>query len=132
MVGVGGAALKERDRRKRKAEQQKRRRDAGLDNLFGNSKALDEAINTTVFSAADHCPDELIDEDLMNILTELTRNVMRAGGGSPQAWMTAHERAVNSTFAIHHEIRRAESFDLTTLSVALRQLRNLTSSTTTR
>ncbi|WP_162142003.1 NAD-glutamate dehydrogenase [Ilumatobacter coccineus] len=27
---------------------------------------------------------------------------------------------------MHQEIRRAESFDLTTLSVALRQLRNLT------
>jgi glutamate dehydrogenase len=27
---------------------------------------------------------------------------------------------------MHTEIRRAESFDLTTLSVALRQLRNLT------
>ena len=65
-------------------------------------------------------------DDLMNVLAELTRSVMRSAHGSPDEWIEAHERAVGRTIAMHQEIRRAESFDLTTLSVALRQLRNLT------
>ena len=65
-------------------------------------------------------------DDLMNVLAELTRSVMRSAHGSPDEWIAAHERAVGRTIAMHQEIRRAESFDLTTLSVALRQLRNLT------
>ena len=39
--------------------------------------------------------------------------------------MAANERSVGRVGAMFTEIRRAESFDLTTLSVALRQLRNL-------
>jgi glutamate dehydrogenase len=62
----------------------------------------------------------------MTVLAGLTRNVMRAADGSPLAWIAANERAVGRAIAMHREIRRAESFDLTTLSVALRQLRNLT------
>lgn len=65
-------------------------------------------------------------DDLMNVIAELTRRVMRSEGGSTQAWMELNQRAVARTVAMHQEIRRAESFDLTTLSVALRQLRNLT------
>jgi glutamate dehydrogenase len=65
-------------------------------------------------------------DDLMNVIAELTRSVMRSAEGSPEEWIAAHERAVGRTIAMHQEIRRAESFDLTTLSVALRQLRNLT------
>jgi glutamate dehydrogenase len=65
-------------------------------------------------------------DDLMMVLADLTRNVMRSGGGSPAAWIGANERAVGRAIAMHNEIRRAETFDLTTLSVALRQLRNLT------
>jgi len=65
-------------------------------------------------------------DDLMNVMSELTRSVMRSAHGSPDEWIAAHERAVGRTIAMHQEIRRAESFDLTTLSVALRQLRNLT------
>ena len=67
-------------------------------------------------------------DDLMNVIAELTRRVMRSADGSPQAWIDANRRAVARTVAMHREIRRAESFDLTTLSVALRQLRNLTMS----
>ena len=51
---------------------------------------------------------------------------MRSADGSPASWIEANERAVGRALAMHTEIRRAESFDLTTLSVALRQLRNLT------
>jgi glutamate dehydrogenase len=65
-------------------------------------------------------------DDLLTVLADLTRNVMRSAGGSPRAWIEANERAVGRALAMHTEIRRAESFDLTTLSVALRQLRNLT------
>lgn len=65
-------------------------------------------------------------DDLMTVLADLTRNVMRSTDGSPVSWIEANERAVGRALAMHTEIRRAESFDLTTLSVALRQLRNLT------
>ncbi len=65
-------------------------------------------------------------DDMLTVLGELTRNVMRVGDGSPSAWIAANERAVARALGMHTEIRRAESFDLTTLSVALRQLRNLT------
>jgi glutamate dehydrogenase len=64
--------------------------------------------------------------DLMTVLADLTRLVMRSADGSPAAWIEANERAVGRALAMHTEIRRAESFDLTTLSVAIRQLRNLT------
>jgi glutamate dehydrogenase len=64
-------------------------------------------------------------DDLMTALADLSRNVMRSGGGSPEDWIAANERAVDRATAMHREIRRAESFNLTTLSVALRQLRNL-------
>jgi glutamate dehydrogenase len=64
--------------------------------------------------------------DLMTVLADLTRQVMRSAGGSPAAWIEVNERAVGRALAMHTEIRRAESFDLTTLSVAIRQLRNLT------
>jgi len=65
-------------------------------------------------------------DDLMTVLADLTRNVMRSANGSATSWIDANERAVGRALAIHTEIRRAESFNLTTLSVALRQLRNLT------
>jgi hypothetical protein len=41
------------------------------------------------------------------------------------SWRTANERAIARTGAMFTEIRRAERFDITVLSVALRQLRNL-------
>jgi glutamate dehydrogenase len=65
-------------------------------------------------------------DDLMTVLADLTRHVMRSADGSPATWIERNERAVGRALAMHTEIRRAESFDLTTLSVALRQLRNLT------
>ena len=65
-------------------------------------------------------------DDLMTIIADLTRLVMDKAAASPAAWIAANERAVGRALAMHTEIRRADSFDLTTLSVALRQLRNLT------
>ena len=65
-------------------------------------------------------------DDLMTVIADLTGLVLATANGSPEAWMAGNERAVARAMAMHTEIRRAESFDLTTLSVALRQLRNLT------
>ncbi len=64
-------------------------------------------------------------DDLMTVLADLTSVVLEVADGSPEVWMAANQRSVSRAMAMHTEIRRAESFDLTTLSVALRQLRNL-------
>jgi glutamate dehydrogenase len=45
--------------------------------------------------------------------------------GSVDDWARANERAVNRTLGMFTEIRRADSFTLTNLTVALRQLENL-------
>ncbi len=60
------------------------------------------------------------------MLAALTRNVLVTADGSSADWIAHNQRSVGKAIAMHTEIRRAESFDLTTLSVALRQLRNLT------
>ena len=62
----------------------------------------------------------------MTVLADLTAHVIRTAEGSPEAWIEANRSAYNRMIDMETEIRRAESFDLTTLSVALRQLRNLT------
>ncbi len=67
-------------------------------------------------------------DDLLAVLASLTRNVLVAADGSPSEWIANNQRSVGKAIAMHTEIRRAESFNLTTLSVALRQLRNLTMS----
>ena len=64
-------------------------------------------------------------DDLLTALTELTRTVIESAGGSIDRWVQANERSVARVLAMFTEIRRGESYDLTTLSVALRQLRNL-------
>ncbi len=65
-------------------------------------------------------------DDLMTVLADLTAHVIRTAEGLPDAWIGANRSAYNRMIDMETEIRRAESFDLTTLSVALRQLRNLT------
>ncbi len=65
-------------------------------------------------------------DDLMSVLADLARLVMRSGHDSVANWIGSNERAVGRVIAMHTEIRRAETADLTTLSVAVRQLRNLT------
>jgi glutamate dehydrogenase len=64
-------------------------------------------------------------DELLTVLADLTSEVMRTDDGSTARWIRANDRAVNRALAMHTEIRRAESLDLTTLWVALRQLRNL-------
>lgn len=68
-------------------------------------------------------------DDLLSALTDLTSDVL-AHGGDAAAWAAAQSRAVSRATSIFSEIRRVGTFDLTTLSVALRQLRNLVLSTT--
>ena len=64
-------------------------------------------------------------DDLMTILAELAGTVIRRSGGSTESWIAANERPLARALEMFAEIRRAEVFDLTNLSVALRQLRNL-------
>jgi glutamate dehydrogenase len=64
-------------------------------------------------------------DDMLLTLAELTSAVIESADGSVEAWLAANERPVARAQAMVTEIRRAEVFDLTTLSVALRQFRNL-------
>jgi glutamate dehydrogenase len=63
-------------------------------------------------------------DDLLSTLAELTQACV-SSGGSVEEWQSINARPVGRVGVMLTEIRRAESFDLTTLSVALRQLRNL-------
>ncbi len=71
-------------------------------------------------------------DDLLTALAELTTAVIESADGSVDGWLTANERSIARANSMFTEIRRAETYDLTTLSVALRQLRNLALTTVTR
>jgi glutamate dehydrogenase len=64
-------------------------------------------------------------DDLMTTLAELAASVLNGGRGTVEPWLASNERAVQRVTTLLAEVRRAESFDITNLSVALRQLRNL-------
>jgi glutamate dehydrogenase len=64
-------------------------------------------------------------DDLLGALAGLCTTVMRETDGSVPDWLGRNARGVERTQALLTELRRAERLDLTTLSVALRQLRNL-------
>jgi len=64
-------------------------------------------------------------DDLLTALAELTTAVIESADGSVEGWLEANERSIARANSMFTEIRRAETYDLTTLSVALRQLRNL-------
>ncbi len=68
-------------------------------------------------------------DDLLSAMAELTTAVIERSGGSVDAWAETNERSISRSAEMFTQIRRAESFDLTTLSVALRQLRNLSLTT---
>jgi glutamate dehydrogenase len=67
----------------------------------------------------------------MTTLRDLTHDALRSGDvfTSPAElvahWLTANEHSVRRVLEVFMEIRTGNTFDLTTLSVALRQLRNL-------
>ncbi len=69
-------------------------------------------------------------DDLLSTLAALTEACLTASGGDVDEWMDANLRAVARVGGMLTEIRRAETYDLTTLSVALRQLRNLSVAST--
>jgi glutamate dehydrogenase len=62
-------------------------------------------------------------DDLLAALADLAEDAITAG--SVADWMAASERMVSRASGLFTEIRRVDAHDLTTLSVALRQLRNL-------
>ncbi|CAN5803810.1 NAD-glutamate dehydrogenase [soil metagenome] len=64
-------------------------------------------------------------DDLLSTLAELTEIVLRSAGGSVDRWMSDNRRSLARVQGMYTEIRRAESYNVTNLSVALRQLRNL-------
>ena len=62
-------------------------------------------------------------DDLLSVLAELTDDAVGVGG--TESWKAVNERVLGRALTMMTEIRRAETYDVTTLSVALRQLRNL-------
>ena len=62
-------------------------------------------------------------DDLLAALADLAEDAIIAG--SVADWMATSERMIIRARALFTEIRRVDTHDLTTLSVALRQLRNL-------
>jgi glutamate dehydrogenase len=67
-------------------------------------------------------------DDVLTALADLAGDVL-AHGGSAEQWAKANEGAVRRAREVFSEIRRGGVLDLTTLTVALRQLRNLVLST---
>ena len=63
-------------------------------------------------------------DDLLSGLSELTEDVLRSGL-DVSTWLATNERAVGRVTTMFNEVRRSDTFDLTTLTVGLRQLRNL-------
>ncbi len=62
-------------------------------------------------------------DDLLAALADLADDALFMG--SAQAWADANQRVVGRTMTMFTDIRRSDGFDIATLSVALRQLRNL-------
>ena len=62
-------------------------------------------------------------DDLLTALADLADDAL--GAGSVPDWLAANERLITRAGGLFTEIRRVDAHDLTTLSVALRQLRNL-------
>ncbi|MDO9175004.1 MAG: NAD-glutamate dehydrogenase, partial [Actinomycetota bacterium] len=62
-------------------------------------------------------------DDLLAAMGDLAEDAILAG--SVADWMATNERMLGRATALFTEIRRVDAHDLTTLSVALRQLRNL-------
>ena len=63
-------------------------------------------------------------DDLLIGLADLTTDVLR-DGGDVDAWLVQNERSVARVTTMFNDVRRSDTFDITTLTVGLRQLRNL-------
>ncbi len=70
-------------------------------------------------------------DELLSAIADLVDDVL-GHGGDPEAWAAEHSRAVETATSVFGEIRRQGEPDLTTVTVALRQLRNLVVSTARR
>jgi glutamate dehydrogenase len=66
-------------------------------------------------------------DDLLAVLAELTADAMQLGSVSD--WSATNDRVIARAATMFTEIRRADAFDITTLTVAVRQLRNLARTT---
>jgi glutamate dehydrogenase len=64
-------------------------------------------------------------DDMLTALAELTENVLGAPERTVAAWWTANQRSIERAMSQLTQIRRADHFDITSTTVALRQLRNL-------
>ncbi len=71
-------------------------------------------------------------DDLFSLHAEITADVLRGAGGEPagadarlDAWIDANRPLVERCVGILSDIRTGGTYDLTTLPVALRELRNL-------
>ncbi len=64
-------------------------------------------------------------DDLMSALWKLAGSALEQSSGSVDAWINANHRSVQRSVSLLAAVRRAGNFDVTNLSVALRQLRNL-------
>ena len=64
-------------------------------------------------------------DDLLTALADLTENVLASPGRTVDAWWGSNERSIQRAMSQLTQIRRGDGFDITNLSVALRQLRNL-------
>ena len=64
-------------------------------------------------------------DDLFSVHAELTTEILRCG--DIESWEAANAPTVQRTQEILNEIRSGGTFDLTTLPVALREVRNLIS-----
>ena len=62
-------------------------------------------------------------DDLVAALADLTADTLRVGGVTD--WFHAFERLIATSVAIFTDLRRVDAHDLTTLTVAVRQLRTL-------
>jgi glutamate dehydrogenase len=62
-------------------------------------------------------------DDLVAGLADLTADSLRVG--SADEWYAANERLIGTSVAIFTDLRRVDTHDLTTLTVAVRQLRTL-------
>jgi glutamate dehydrogenase len=63
-------------------------------------------------------------DDLLIGLAELTEDVLRSGS-DVDTWLSRNERSVARVTTMFNEVRRSDTFDITTLTVGVRQLRNL-------
>ena len=63
-------------------------------------------------------------DDLLIGLADLTQDVLRSGS-DVATWLADNDRSVARVTAMFNEVRRSDTFDITTLTVGLRQLRNL-------